>query len=61
MGDFFEHFEGYSEHGIFHGITNYQENKPLNIKDKKGLFTIEWNRARRRFLSRGSQCSAQYR
>jgi hypothetical protein len=31
-----------SEHGIFHGITNYQENKALKIKDKRGLFTIEW-------------------
>jgi len=39
---FFEHFEGFSEHGIFHGTTDWQENKPLNIKDKKGLFTIEW-------------------
>ena len=35
-------FEEISEHGIFHGITVYQENKPLNIKDKKCLFTIEW-------------------
>jgi hypothetical protein len=34
--------EGFSEHGIFHGTTDWQENKPLNIKDKKGLFTIEW-------------------
>jgi hypothetical protein len=31
-----------SEHGIIHGITNWQENKPLNMKDKNGLFTIEW-------------------
>jgi hypothetical protein len=31
-----------SEHGIFHGITTWQENKPLNIRDKNGLFTIEW-------------------
>jgi hypothetical protein len=22
IGNFFEHFEGFSEHGIFHGITN---------------------------------------
>jgi uncharacterized protein YuzE len=36
------YFEGISEHGIFHGITIWQENKLLNIKDKKGLFTIEW-------------------
>ena len=35
IGNFFEHFEGFSEHGIFHGITNWQENKPLNIKEKK--------------------------
>jgi hypothetical protein len=42
FGSFFEHFEGFSGHGIFHGITVYQENKSLNIKDKKGLFTIEW-------------------
>jgi hypothetical protein len=40
---FFEHFEGSSEHGIFHGITVYQENKSLNIKDKKGLFTMSPN------------------
>jgi hypothetical protein len=39
---FFEHFEGFSGHGIFHGTTDWQENKPLNIKAKKGLFTIEW-------------------
>jgi hypothetical protein len=24
---FFEYFEGFSEHGIVHGITFYQENK----------------------------------
>jgi hypothetical protein len=41
IGNIFEHFEGFSEHGIFHGITVWRENKPLNIKDKKGLFTIE--------------------
>jgi len=35
-------FEGISEHGTFHGITAWQEIKPLKIKDKKGLFTIEW-------------------
>jgi hypothetical protein len=35
-------FEGISEHGIFHGITACQEGKPLKIKDKNGLFTIEW-------------------
>jgi len=39
---FFEYFEGFSGHGIFHGITSYQESKPKNIKDKNGLFTIEW-------------------
>ena len=39
---FFEHFEGFSEHGIFHGIVIRQKNKPLKIKDKKGLFIIEW-------------------
>jgi len=33
---------GISEHGIFHGIIDLQENKLLKIKDKKGLFTIEW-------------------
>jgi hypothetical protein len=38
----FEHFEGFPEHGIFHGITVWQENKSLNIKYKYGLFTIEW-------------------
>jgi len=31
-------FVGISEHGIF----NLLKNKRLNIKDKKGLFTIEW-------------------
>jgi len=40
--NFFDHLEGFSEHGIFHGIIDLQENKLLNIKDKKGLFTIEW-------------------
>ncbi len=35
-------FEEISEHGIFHGITVWQENKPLNIKGKKGLLIIEW-------------------
>ncbi len=35
-------FEGISEHGIFHGIIDLQENKPLIINEKKGLFTIEW-------------------
>jgi len=39
---FLKYFEGFSEHGIFHGITDYQENKPLIIKDKKGLLIIEW-------------------
>jgi len=39
---FFEHFEGFSEHGIFHGIIVYQENKSLKMKGKDGLFTIEW-------------------
>jgi hypothetical protein len=34
--------EEITEHGIFHGITVKQENKPLKIKDKKGLFIIEW-------------------
>jgi hypothetical protein len=32
----------FSEHGIFHAITDWRENTPLNIKDKKGLFAIEW-------------------
>ena len=35
-------FEEISEHGIFHGIPIYNDNKPLNIKDKKCLFIIEW-------------------
>jgi len=35
-------FEGISELDIFHGITDLQENKPLNISNKNGLFTIEW-------------------
>jgi len=37
-----ENFEGISEHGIFHGIIDLKEYKLLKIKDKKGLFTIEW-------------------
>lgn len=41
-GNFFEHFKGFSEHGIFHGITVYQESNSLKNKDKNGLFTIEW-------------------
>lgn len=39
---FFEYFEGFSEQGIFHGITDFKENKPLIIIDKSGLFTLEW-------------------
>jgi hypothetical protein len=35
-------FLGISVYGIFHGITVEQENKPLKIKDKKGLLIIEW-------------------
>jgi len=45
IGNFFEYFEGFSEHGIVHGITsitNQRENNLLNVKDKKDLFTIEW-------------------
>jgi len=42
IGNFFEYFEGFSEHGIFHGIINRLEIKSLKIKDKNGLFTIEW-------------------
>jgi len=38
---FLHQLEGISEHGIFHGITVYQENKSLNIKAKKGLLIIE--------------------
>jgi len=34
IGNSFEHFEGFSEHGVFHGITNYKENKPLKKKTK---------------------------
>ena len=37
-----KHFKEISDHGIFHGITVWQENKSLNIKDKKGLLIIEW-------------------
>jgi uncharacterized protein YjlB len=39
---FFEHFEGFSEHGIFHGILICPRNKQLIIKGKNGIFTIEW-------------------
>jgi hypothetical protein len=42
IGNSFEYFKGFSEHGIFHGINNYSESKSLNIKDKNGLYTIEW-------------------
>jgi len=35
---FFKPFEGFSEHGII----IWQENNLLKIKDKNGLFTIEW-------------------
>ncbi len=38
---FFEQFEGFSEHGIFHGITVWQENNSLKIKDKNSLLIIE--------------------
>jgi len=36
------YIEGFSEHGIFHGIAVWKENKPLNRKDKNGIFIIEW-------------------
>lgn len=39
---FFEHFEGFFEHGIFHGIPVLLENKSMYINDKNGLFFIEW-------------------
>jgi uncharacterized protein YbcV (DUF1398 family) len=39
---FFEYFERFSEHGIFHGIIDFGENKSLIIKDKNGLLIIEW-------------------
>ena len=39
---FFEQFDGFSEHGIFHGIANEQENTLLKIRVKEGLFTVEW-------------------
>ena len=29
------------EHGVDHGIYEYQENKPLIIKDKNSLLIIE--------------------
>ncbi len=35
-------FEEISEHGIFHGITDFKENKLLKTKDKEGLLIIEW-------------------
>lgn len=41
-GDFLCRLAGISEHGIFHSIIDLQENKLLKIKDKEGLFTIEW-------------------
>lgn len=33
FGDFSEHFEGFSEHGIFHGITIYTNNYAIDIKE----------------------------
>ncbi len=42
IGNFFKHFEGFSEHGIFHGIIVWQENNSLKIKVKNGLLIIEW-------------------
>lgn len=39
---FSEHFEEISEHSIFHGITAWYYNKPLNIKYKNGLLIIGW-------------------
>jgi len=46
IGNFFEQFEGFSEHGIFHGIIIFCKNKSLKMKDKNGLFIIEWGRRR---------------
>jgi len=42
IDNFFSHFEGFFQHGIFHGITILQESKLLKIRDKKGLLIIEW-------------------
>jgi len=36
----YKHFEGFSEQGIFHGITVWQKNKQLKIKDNKILLII---------------------
>jgi hypothetical protein len=33
-------FQEISEHGVSHGIPSQKEDKPLNISDKNGLFTI---------------------
>jgi hypothetical protein len=35
-------FEGISEQGIFHGITDLEENKLLIINEKNGSLIIEW-------------------
>jgi hypothetical protein len=35
-------FEEISERGISHGSINCYENNSLMIKDKLGLFAIEW-------------------
>jgi len=42
IGNYFKYFEGFSEHGILHGIAVWHENKSLNIKDKNDLLIIEW-------------------
>jgi hypothetical protein len=35
-------FQKISEHGIFHGITDWKEHKSLITRDKNGLLIIEW-------------------
>ena len=34
--------EGFSEHGIFHGININGNCKSMKINTKNGSFTIEW-------------------
>ena len=42
-GNALVYFEGFSMHGIFHGITGCQENKPLITNDNIGLLRMEWD------------------
>lgn len=50
IGNFFEYFEGFSEHGIFHGI--YRVLKSENSDTMSGELVLSWYRRHSDFSSR---------